>query len=504
MKYFRTTSKRGLALFLGLVMCIGVLPSAAFAAGTEQELICGLETHTHTTVEDFMTAVDAMGDADDLEPTLAVLNEIEAAYAGLSDEDKAAVAETWAYVQEYAENTRAGNPDEGVAPLLGPYEDTYLTITASCIAANCSHTPSAQITVPASWGEGKNTAQTTHSCSITGSSSTSYTVSYTVKCTKGSHINETVSASRSFTCTNYHWNNSSKSKSLQITFKNTYSNNTQDGSLTFCSSSHTWKRENANAWGTAPTCTADGTATYKCDCGVTTTKTVAGSALGHNYGEWTVTTPATCEATGVETRVCANDASHTETQTIAALGHDWGEWADNGENHKRVCKRDDSHVNTADHTYPDEWTLVTAATTTAKGQEKKVCTACGHTIYQDIPQLEATTYTVSWMDGYSETPIKTEEIVGTDVDSDLYPDDPNRDGYTFIRLMDPTVADKTVTIVAVWEEQQLQVIKTNNGFYEDQNSKNIVHVDYTVTVTNTNRGDPVSYTHLTLPTKRIV
>jgi hypothetical protein len=43
------------------------------------------------------------------------------------------------------------------------------------------------------------------------------------------------------------------------------------------------------------------------------------AALGHDWGEWTVTTEATTEAAGVETRVCKNDASHTETREIEKL-----------------------------------------------------------------------------------------------------------------------------------------------------------------------------------------
>ena len=41
--------------------------------------------------------------------------------------------------------------------------------------------------------------------------------------------------------------------------------------------------------------------------------------LGHDWGQWTVTTPATARAEGVETRTCRNDASHTETRAIPKL-----------------------------------------------------------------------------------------------------------------------------------------------------------------------------------------
>lgn len=43
------------------------------------------------------------------------------------------------------------------------------------------------------------------------------------------------------------------------------------------------------------------------------------NANGHDWGAWTVTTPATTSAAGVETRTCKRDASHTETRDIPKL-----------------------------------------------------------------------------------------------------------------------------------------------------------------------------------------
>ena len=60
------------------------------------------------------------------------------------------------------------------------------------------------------------------------------------------------------------------------------------------------------------TCTEDGTKTAKCDrCEETDTVKDTGSALDHNYGEWTYV------ADGEHKRVCANDASHVETEPCA-------------------------------------------------------------------------------------------------------------------------------------------------------------------------------------------
>lgn len=77
---------------------------------------------------------------------------------------------------------------------------------------------------------------------------------------------------------------------------------------------------------TLPTCTEDGEKGKVCSrCGMKETEKI--SALGHDWGAWTVTTPATCTNEGVETRICNRDPSHVETRTIPTTGHNW---VDNG------------------------------------------------------------------------------------------------------------------------------------------------------------------------------
>ena len=77
---------------------------------------------------------------------------------------------------------------------------------------------------------------------------------------------------------------------------------------------------------TLPTCTEDGEKGKVCSrCGKKETKKIP--ALGHDWGAWTVTTPATCTNEGVETRICKRDPSHVETRTIPTTGHNW---VDNG------------------------------------------------------------------------------------------------------------------------------------------------------------------------------
>lgn len=91
----------------------------------------------------------------------------------------------------------------------------------------------------------------------------------------------------------------------------------------------TMKQEFNHHWSdteTLPTCTEDGEKGRVCSrCGMKETEKIP--ALGHDWGAWTVTTPATCTKEGVETRICNRDSSHVETRTIPATGHNW---VDNG------------------------------------------------------------------------------------------------------------------------------------------------------------------------------
>lgn len=89
------------------------------------------------------------------------------------------------------------------------------------------------------------------------------------------------------------------------------------------------KQEFNHKWSdteTLPTCTKDGEKGRVCSrCGMKETEKIP--ALGHDWGAWTVTTPATCTKEGVETRTCNRNSSHVETRTIPTTGHNW---VDNG------------------------------------------------------------------------------------------------------------------------------------------------------------------------------
>ncbi|MBQ1342233.1 MAG: InlB B-repeat-containing protein, partial [Erysipelotrichaceae bacterium] len=79
---------------------------------------------------------------------------------------------------------------------------------------------------------------------------------------------------------------------------------------------------------TAPSCTETGvrtyTATFTNPAFVFQTKTETIAALGHDFGEWTVTTQPTCTEAGEETRTCSR-CNAKETRPVDALGHTPGE-----------------------------------------------------------------------------------------------------------------------------------------------------------------------------------
>lgn len=81
---------------------------------------------------------------------------------------------------------------------------------------------------------------------------------------------------------------------------------------------HTHKFTVLSGYNPEPTCTEQGAAVYTCvnGCeGVSETRPV--NPLGHEWGEWTVTTEATLDADGEMTRICANNPEHKETKSYS-------------------------------------------------------------------------------------------------------------------------------------------------------------------------------------------
>jgi hypothetical protein len=70
---------------------------------------------------------------------------------------------------------------------------------------------------------------------------------------------------------------------------------------------------------------------------------------------------------------------------IAPLGHKWGAWTElDGEQHQRVCERDSSHVEKAEHVW-DEGEVTTKPTATKDGVRTRICKDCGATKTESIP-----------------------------------------------------------------------------------------------------------------------
>lgn len=141
---------------------------------------------------------------------------------------------------------------------------------------------------------------------------------------------------------------------------------------------------------TPATCTTEGVMTYTCTRdGATKTETIP--ALGHKWDDGTITTAPTCETEGEKTFKCTNDGcAETKTEAVAALGHEW----DNGTVTTPatcttegvltyICKRDASHTKTEaipalGHKW-DDGTITTAPTCETEGKKTFKCTNDGCT-----------------------------------------------------------------------------------------------------------------------------
>ncbi len=122
----------------------------------------------------------------------------------------------------------------------------------------------------------------------------------------------------------------------------------------------------------AATCTEPGYSGDKyCKvCGVELEKGADVPALGHTFGEWTVTKAATCTEEGVEERKCAN-CEYKEERNIEKIAHSLG-----------------------------EWTVDTEATCTEEGVEERKCENC---IYFETQAIAKTGHTLEWVETKAAT-----------------------------------------------------------------------------------------------------
>ena len=138
----------------------------------------------------------------------------------------------------------------------------------------------------------------------------------------------------------------------------------------------------------AATCTEDGYSgdTYCKDCNEKISDGEIIPALGHDWGEWTVTTSPTCTEKGEEKRTCKRDGCNaTETRKIDATGHTPVDVAEQpatctepGHTAGTKCSvcgatlSGMEEIPALGHDW-GEWTVTTSPTCTKEGEEKRTC-----------------------------------------------------------------------------------------------------------------------------------
>ena len=110
---------------------------------------------------------------------------------------------------------------------------------------------------------------------------------------------------------------------------------------------------------TEPTCTEQGYTTYTCTkCNDSYVDNYT-NALGHDFGEWKLTTPATCTESGVETRYCSR-CNVTQTRDVDKSAHVF-----------------------------DEWKITTAPTTISDGVKTRYCKNCDAFETESVGKLKS-------------------------------------------------------------------------------------------------------------------
>ena len=139
---------------------------------------------------------------------------------------------------------------------------------------------------------------------------------------------------------------------------------------------HKWKKDET----VAPTCTDQGYTLYVCqNDGSHTDKRDYKKALGHDWDDGVVTTPATCTENGVKTYTCKR-CKTTKTETIDKTGHDYTE--------KVVlptCESDGCTIFTCNNCgdiYTGNVTAKLGHDYQLKGHKDATCTEAGYDYYE--------------------------------------------------------------------------------------------------------------------------
>ncbi|MGN1195336.1 MAG: hypothetical protein ACI4SB_07615, partial [Acutalibacteraceae bacterium] len=130
----------------------------------------------------------------------------------------------------------------------------------------------------------------------------------------------------------------------------------------------------------------------------------------HEYGEWSVKTPASCGVAGTESRTCVN-CGDEQTRSIAALQHEWSAWevvvkatCQHGGEEKSVCANC-GEVKTRTTAKTDHHIViipaVKATCETDGSTQGKYCDECG-TVFEEPQTVPATGHGDYDGDGYCD------------------------------------------------------------------------------------------------------
>ena len=143
------------------------------------------------------------------------------------------------------------------------------------------------------------------------------------------------------------------------------------------------------------TCESSGYTCEVCPCGYKRDNVTTGTALGHDLGDWTVTTPASCTEAGQQRRSCSR-CDYFETEEIAALTHSYEAvvtaptcTADGFTTHTcSVCgdSYTDAPAAALDHDFGD-WAVTKPASCTEAGQQRRSCSRCDYFETEEIAAL---------------------------------------------------------------------------------------------------------------------
>ena len=197
--------------------------------------------------------------------------------------------------------------------------------TTAVVCGVCGKTTTAARTSH-TWGAWSSTGNDTHTRKCTNANCTKTETDScsggTATCTDKAVCDTCQTAYGAVNADNHNWGDWTETKAATCTATGTETrtctyNSEHKESRSTDAKGHDLTHHDAKA----ATCTAKGWAAYDtCSrCDYTTYKELP--ALDHDWGEWTVITPATETTEGSEQRVCKRDSSHTETQKIPQLAH---------------------------------------------------------------------------------------------------------------------------------------------------------------------------------------